>query len=205
MPDQIIHRKLSPSFKWRQQWSQHLCLALHTQTHIQWLPCLPQGHGRFHLIGKRRLTLFSDDQIRVRLPKNTKAGCYISSKPHDSSQGAWRPYLKSPSRRILQNTLFIQFTEIEVWRLTQRNKNVKTLHKGSPSPGMAQRSPELQPTTLGPSTRSPVLTAAIPNFPKTYDYIWNHCCLWLSSPREPNIENPPKRIPTEVTNSAKMP
>ena len=138
MPDQIIHRKLSPFFKGMQHGSPTLmsCSA-HTNPHIHWLPCLPQGHGRFHLVGKRRWMLFSwifmsKMIMRVRFPKNTKAR-YISSKPHDSSQRAWRAYLKSPSHRILQNTLFIEFTEIEVWRrLTKRSKNVKLCTKTGP-------------------------------------------------------------------------
>ena len=143
--------------------------------------------------------------MRVSFPKNTKARCYISSKPHDSSQGAWRAYLKSPSHSILQNTLFIDFTEIEVWRsLTQRSKNVKLYTKAVPAQVWPRAVQSCSLQTWGSAPEAQRLTAAIPNFPKTYDYLWNHYCLWLSSPLGPNIENPPKRIPTEVTNSGKI-
>ena len=84
---------------------------------------------------------------------------------------------KSPSYCTLQNRLCIDFTEIEIWRLTQRNKNV--------SPGMAKGSLALQPANLGPSTRSPPLTCVIPKCPKTYDFLWEPL-LPVSSPFDPD-------------------
>lgn len=198
MPDQIIHRKLSPSFKWMQHWSPTLvsCSA-HTNPHIHWLPCLPQGHGRFHLIGKRRLTLFS--WTWVRWSDKSKIAQQHKGLLLNFQQAPWfiprgmKSLFKKPlTSYIAKHTVYRVHWDRSLKAYTEKQES-QTVHKGSPSPGMAQSSPELQPTTLRLSTRSPVLTATIPNFPKTYDYIWNHCCLGLSSPREPNTENPPKK------------
>lgn len=179
--------------------------SAHTNPHIQWLPCLPQGHGRFHLIGKRRLTLFSWWSDKSKIAQEHKGWLlHFQQAPWFIPRGMKTLFKKPLTSYIAKHTVYTVYWDRSLKAYTEKQE-CQTLHKGSPSPGMAQSSPELRPTTLGLSTRSPVLTAAIPNFPKTYDYIWDHCCLWLSSPREPNIENPPKRIPTEVTNSAKMP
>ena len=44
----------------------------------------------------------------------------------------------------------------------------QTVHTDSPSPAAAKGSPVLQPQT----TRIPAVISAIPNFPKTYDSLW---------------------------------
>ena len=92
-----------------------------------------------------------------------KVHCYISSKPYHSPIEALRAYGRAP-QIVHCERLCIDFTEIEIWKLTQRNKNV--------SPGMAEGSPVLQPANLGLSTRSPALTPAFPNCPETYDCLW---------------------------------
>ena len=79
-------------------------------------------------------------------------------------------------RELLEETLIQGIAKHTVYRVSSdgnveahtEKQEYQTVHMGSPSPGATKGSPVLQPQT----TRSPAVTSAIPNFPKTCDSLW---------------------------------
>ena len=152
VPLLAIYRKLFPSLWWVWHYKPQRCTLMHTFVHkLHHQPRLSWSHGTFVLQGNAAHWRPSD-------LKNTKAHCYVSSMPNHSSQEAVRVYESNPN--IAGHETVYGITEMKIWRLTQRNKNTRIVHMGGPSPGQ-------QHATQGLSTRSPELTPAGPNFPKT--------------------------------------
>ena len=68
---------------------------------------------------------------------------------------------------IVKHTVYRVSWDGNVDAHTEKQEH-QTVHTDSPSPAAAKGSPVLQPQT----TRIPAVISAIPNFPKTYDSLW---------------------------------
>ena len=113
-----------------------------------------------------------DDQIRVRgsILKNTKVHCYISINLHHLSQGALRAYGRVPIQQIIKQTI-LSFLR---WKCGGPHRETRTslCTHGQFQPRDSQGQSSSAATEWRLSTKDPALTPIIPNFPETYDCLW---------------------------------